>query len=303
MQLGCSTAFSSLTEPVRDAESRHVVVDGVRCHYLEAGEGPPLVLLHGTAIDSAELSYGPSLPALATRHRVVALDWPGYGRSGRPPTHMSMPELVGNLERFMEAVKVDRAHVAGFSMGGAAALGFALHAPERVATLTLIGSYGLDARTPVPLVPYLAMRTPRLSTGVTWTMRRSKTLTRLVLTNIVFANPRQVKPALVTAVHERLRRPEAERSFVAWLRGELRPFGFGTSYEDRLKEVMVPTLLLHGRADRVVPWRKAFRASRRIHGARLRLVQGCGHWVPREAPEVFRTELLAFTSRHSLPRA
>src|SRR5690606_7163949 len=55
---------------------RHVVVDGVRCHYLEAGSGEALVLLHGTAIDSAGLSFGPSIPHLARSHRVLALDWP-----------------------------------------------------------------------------------------------------------------------------------------------------------------------------------------------------------------------------------
>ena len=90
-----------MSESNPKVESRHTVVDGVRCHYLAAGEGSPLVLLHGTAIDSAVLSYGPSLPALATRHRVIALDWPGYGLSERPTSDMSMPDLVDLLERFL----------------------------------------------------------------------------------------------------------------------------------------------------------------------------------------------------------
>lgn len=254
-------------------------------------------MLHGTAIDSAELSYGPSLPVLARQHRVIALDWPGYGQSERPPSDMSMPELVDLLAGFLDEVGVERAHLAGFSMGGAVALGLALNAPERVETLTLIGSYGLDATAPLPLLPYLALRAPMLSTSVTWTMRRSRALTRLVLTNIVFANRRRVTPELVDAAHTELGRPDAERSFVAWLRGELRPYGFETSFESRLHEVSVPTLLLHGRGDRVVPWHKAERASKRIPGARLKVVEDCGHWVPREAGDVFRKELLAFTGR------
>ena len=276
------------------AASRVVAVSGVRCHYLEAGSGPPLVLLHGTAIDSADLSYGPSLPVLAERHRVLALDWPGYGLSEPPRRDMRVADLVSLLAGFLDAVGLERAHVAGFSMGGAAALGLALSAPERVLTLTLVGSYGLDARAPLPLLPYLALRVPRLSGGVAWTLRRSRTLTRLVLTNVVFSDPRLVTAGLVDAVHERLKAPEAERGFVAWLRGELRPFGFGTSYEPRLRDVAVPTLLLHGRRDRVVPWRKALRASRRIPGSRLRVVLRCGHWVMREAPQAFTEELLRF---------
>ncbi|HET8985191.1 MAG TPA: alpha/beta fold hydrolase, partial [Trueperaceae bacterium] len=153
--------------------SRQVLVNGVRCHYLEAGTGPPVVLLHGTAIDSASLSFGPSLPFLAEHRHVMALDWPGYGLSERPSVTTTMEEYVALLEAFLDAKGLSAAHLAGFSMGGAVALGLALRAPQRVESLTLIGSYGLDARVPVPLVPYLAMRTPRLSGGVTWGMRRS----------------------------------------------------------------------------------------------------------------------------------
>ncbi len=290
--MGIPAAMHLPARSSTEVESHHVLVDGVRHHYLRAGNGPPLVLLHGTAIDSATLSYGPSLPALAQHHTVIALDWPGYGLSERPGVEMTMADFVTLLTDFLEAIGLEKAHLAGFSMGGAVALGLALQAPERFETLTLIGSYGLDARAPVPLLPYIAMRAPRLSATVSWGMRRSRLLTRLVLTRIVFSDPRLVTDELVAAVHEQLKAPEAERSFVAWLRSEIRPFGFGTSYEPHLAEVAVPTLLLHGRNDRVVPWRKAARASERIPGAHLRVVPGCGHWVMREASVIFREELL-----------
>ena len=287
--------------PRTEVLSRHVLVGGVRCHYLQAGSGPPLVLLHGTAIDSATLSYGPSLHALAKHHRVIALDWPGYGLSERPRVEMSMAEFVALLAAFLDAIGLEKSHLAGFSMGGAVALGLALQAPGRVLTLTLIGSYGLDARAPVPLLPYIAMRAPRLSATVSWGMRRSRFLTRLVLSRIVFADSGLVTDELVEAVHEQLKAPEAERSFVAWLRSEIRPFGFGTSYEPQLNELAVPTLLLHGRKDRVVQWRKAARASERIPDARLMVVPGCGHWVMREAPDVFVGELLGYTGGGYVP--
>lgn len=251
-------------------------------------------MLHGTAIDSASLSYGPSLPMLAEHHHVLALDWPGYGHSERPRVEMSMTDYVALLESFLGAKGLSSVHLAGFSMGGAVALGLALHSPERVQMLTLMASYGLDARAPVPLVGYVALRAPKLSASVSWGMRRSRRLTRLVLTRIVFANPRLVTDDLVSDVHEQLKAPEAERSFVAWLRGELRPFNLGTSYETELSRLAVPTLLLHGRNDRVVSWRKAARASERIPGARLEVLPGCGHWVMREAPELFVTNLLEF---------
>jgi pimeloyl-ACP methyl ester carboxylesterase len=280
--------------------SRQVLAGGVRCHVLEAGAGPPLLLLHGTAIDSATLSYGPSLPVLAARHRVLALDWPGYGRSERPTLNRSVDDQVDLLVAFLEVMDVERAHVAGFSMGGAIGLGLALRAPERVASLTMIGSYGLDAGLPVPLLPYLALRTPMVRPSVVWVLRRSRLLVRQVLTRVVFSNPQRVTRDLVADVHHQLRAPEAERTFVAWLRGELRPFSLGTTYADRLGDVAVPTLLLHGRDDRVVSWRKAQRAQRLLPDARLVVVPGCGHWVPREAPQVFENELLAFAAANDL---
>lgn len=279
--------------------SHHTLVEGMRCHHLEAGEGPPLVLLHGTAFDSAALSYGPNLPALARRHRVLALDWPGYGDSEVPRAALSMDDYVDLLEGFLEEHGLDRAHVAGFSMGGAVALGYALRHAERVASLTMIASYGLDARMPVPLVAYLAMRVPLLQQGVVWSLRRSKALTHLVLGRLVFADRRLVTDDLIDEVHRQVSAAEAERSFVAWLRGELRPFRLATSYAERLGGVGVPTLLLHGRRDRVVPSRKANAAHERLPDSRLVVVPRCGHWVMREAPDVFVDALLEFTTQHA----
>lgn len=296
--MGGSVPSAMTPTESRPVTSRQVLADGVRCHVLEAGEGSPLLLLHGTAIDSATLSYGPALPALAARHRVLALDWPGYGQSERPTLHRSVDDQVDLLEAFLRVMGIERAHVAGFSMGGAIGLALALRAPERVASLTMIGSYGLDAGLPVPLLPYLALRTPLVRPGVVWALRRSRLLVRQVLTHIVFSNAGRVTRDLVADVHHQLRAPEAERTFVAWLRGELRPFSLGTTYADRLADVAVPTLLLHGRDDRVVSWRKAQRAQRLLPDARLVVVPGCGHWVPREAPKVFEDELLAFTAAH-----
>lgn len=279
--------------------SHHTVVQGVRCHHLEAGDGPPLVLLHGTAFDSAALSFGASLPALAKRHRVLALDWPGYGESETPRAELSMDDSVDLLDAFMSAHSVDRAHVAGFSMGGAVALGFALRHAHRVASLTMIGSYGLDARMPVPLVAYLAMRLPLLQRGVVWSLRRSKALTHLVLGRLVFADRRRVTDDLVEDVHQQLSAAEAERSFVAWLRGELRPFRLATSYAEQFGGVGVPTLLLHGRRDLVVPWRKAQAAHARFPRSHLVVVPRCGHWVMREAPDVFEDALQEFIGQHA----
>ena len=292
-----AAARSAPTGSNQQVSSHHSVVQGVRCHHLEAGDGPPLILLHGTAFDSAALSYGATLPALAERHRVLALDWPGYGESEVPRSPLSMDDHVDLLDAFLRKHGVDHAHVAGFSMGGAVALGYALRHADRVASLTMIGSYGLDDRMPVPLVAYLAMRVPWLHRGVVWGLRQGRWLTRLVLGVFVFANRRLVTDELIDEVHRQVSATQAERSFIAWLRNELGPFRLATSYSERLGDVSVPTLLLHGRRDWVVPWGKAKGADERLPDSRLVVVPTCGHWIMREAPEVFVDALLAFTSR------
>lgn len=104
-------------------EHRHVVANGVRCHALEAGSGPPLVLLHGTAIDSAALTYGPSLEQLAVHHRVLALDWPGYGRSERPRALPTMDDTVALLQAFLDAMGLARVHLGASRWGPRSASG------------------------------------------------------------------------------------------------------------------------------------------------------------------------------------
>jgi pimeloyl-ACP methyl ester carboxylesterase len=291
-----------VTRERQGVASRTVHVDGMALHYLEAGTGSPLILLHGTAIDSASLSYAASIPRLSAAHHVVAPDWPGYGsseRSGGLPTR-SPVDLLGRL---LDTLELPRVHLVGFSMGGAAALGFALDDPERVASLTIIGGHGLDPALPVPLLPYLALRVPAWRHGVAWGFRRSRALTALVLRHVVFGDPRGVTDELVDEVHRQLRTPAAEGAFVAWLDEELGPWGYATSHAHRLDALDVRTLLLHGRRDRVVSWRKARTAATRMPDARLVVFPACGHWLPREAPEAFVRELLGFTAEVDAARS
>ncbi len=286
-----------MTPEDRAPKSHHLVVEGLRIHYLEAGQGPPLVLLHGTAIDSARLSFGPSLEALALHHRVIALDWPGYGQSEYPPESLGIGDYVRLFGHFALALELPPFHLLGFSMGGAVALGAALALPERVRSLVLVGSYGLGRRLRVPFVPYLALRTPRLGANVLLGLRLSRRLTGLVLRRLIFANPGAVSPELVNAVYQQLKRPLAERAFMAWLRGELRPLHYGTSYRRQLEHIRQPTLLLHGARDLVVSARDARAAAKALPNATLELIPRCGHWLMREQPRVFETSVLEFLKR------
>lgn len=280
--------------------SEFVTSHGLRTHYLRAGaSGPPVVLLHGSAIDSSRLTYGPSIPAFADAFAVYAPDWPGYGRSQATTAPSDFAFYSTFVQEFLDALDLPRVHLAGFSMGGGAALEFALQFPERVESLTLIDAYGLGMRLHVPFAPYLALRFPMVDT-LTWAaLRREKNLLKWFLKGFVFANPRLVTNELVDAVHQEVMAPGIEDSFMAWLRDEIKPTSLRSSYHARLKDLRVPTLLLHGTRDLIIPASRARRAAMVIPNAKLELVRRCGHWLPQEARDTFQTKFLAFLKASS----
>ncbi len=274
-------------------QDRFLSVKGLRTHVLTAGAGAPLVLLHGSALDSARLTYGGSVAALSAHYRVIAPDWPGYGRSEGPKGAATTNFYIDFLEGLADALELDTFYLVGFSMGGGVALGYALKHPKRVRKLVLIDAYGLGGEVHVPFLPYLALRTPRLST-LTWAaLRRSPRTLRLLLRLFVFRQGKAVTEEVLAEVAEQLRVPDIERAFMGWLREELHLTALTTNYLGRLGRLSVPTLLIHGDRDLVVPVSRAKRAAKRIPDATLKILPS-GHWTPREAKEAFTEAVLEF---------
>jgi pimeloyl-ACP methyl ester carboxylesterase len=275
--------------------SHHFIeVAGIRTHYLRAGEaGPPLFLLHGGGTDSAALSWGHIIEPLAKHFRIFAPDWPGYGESERPAIRYTMDFYIRFLGELMTALDIPAANLAGVSMGGGIALGFALRSPERVHKLVLVDSYGLQPAAPSHKLSYFFIRLPWVN-ELTWAViKQSRELARLSLQNI-FYRPQAVSDELVDEVFAELRKPRAGRAFISFQKDEITWRGLRTVYMDRLHELRVPTLIIHGANDRLVPLQYAQEAHRRIHGSRLYIIPECGHWPQREKPEEFNRVLLDF---------
>jgi pimeloyl-ACP methyl ester carboxylesterase len=115
--------------------------DGVRIHYLVAGSGEPVVLIHGLG-SSAEVTWQwpGTLAALAARHRVVALDLPGHGRSDKPERKEAYGlQMIEDVVRLLDHLDIRKAHVVGYSMGGMVALKLVAEHPDRVLSATLGG--------------------------------------------------------------------------------------------------------------------------------------------------------------------
>lgn len=275
------------SDRVPGAESLFVDVDDCRLHYLRAGDGgPPVVLLHGSGIDDAALSWKHTIPALANRHKVYALDWPGHGESGPPTGDPSVPFYRSILCGFLDSVGLDRVALVGISMGGAVALGCALERPERCRSVVAVDSYGLVDRIPGGIGSYLLASVPFVDVvGRQWAGLSAGTA-RAAVGSFVH-DPDQLPDAFFEDVRERLSEPRAGAAFVSFQRNEFGLDGVDTSFADRLDELEMPVTLVHGRADPLIPLEWAETAAESIPEARLRVIDRCGHWPPRERPDVF----------------
>ena len=250
--------------------------------------------LHGGGTDSSGLSWGLLLPELVQTHIVIAPDWPGYGQSERTPRpYYTQEYYLDFLESFLEALQIERLSLAGISMGGGLALGFALRHPERVGHLALLDSYSLAERAPYHLLSYLFVRMGWLN-RLSWAwVRRSRSLAGYSLRSI-FHDPKRITPELVDQVYAEIRRPYPGRAFEAFQRSELLPGRLRTVYMPRLSELRLPVLLVHGEHDPLVPLQAARQAQARLPDARLEVIPGCGHWPQRERPDLVNPLLVEF---------
>lgn len=277
--------------------SRFVEVGGRRTflRYSE-GDGPAVVLLQGGMLDSSTLTWRPTLEALPPRYRVFAPDLPGYGRSEMPGDASFTTEyFIDFLAHLLDELALGRVHLFGSSMSAAVAMGYALRHPARVASLGLAGAYGWQPRVPLHEAAYLGLHVPGLPALARRVLRAGRGVMSLAL-RVAVRRPGAVTPQLVDDARAGIRAAQALDAFFVWLRTEVEPHRVRTNYADRLAELTMPALLLHGAHDWIMPAAYVRRAHARLPRSRLHLFAEGGHMVPREYPaEVARlvTDFLA----------
>jgi 2-succinyl-6-hydroxy-2,4-cyclohexadiene-1-carboxylate synthase len=258
------------------AAANQVALGDVTYAYVEQGEGEALLLLHGFTGSSA--SWARVLPELAERYRVIAVDLLGHGLSDAPaePARYGMVPVAADITALLDHLGVDRAHLAGYSMGGRLALYLALLLPAHWHTLILESSSpGLAA----------AERAERVA--------RDEELAAFVEAKGIdaFVDYWEQLPLfasqqrLPVEVQEKHRRQRLQNN-PAGLAGSLRGMGTGVqpSLWARLPELELPVLLLAGaRDDKYVSL--AQRMARFLPGATLAMVPGAGHTIHLEQPE------------------
>lgn len=272
-------ASVSSQQPAADSSAHFVTVMGARMYYIDRGTGPVVVLIHGLG-DQASVWKG-SIDPLAKTHRVVALDLIGFGHSDKPPFDYRPETLVDFLDGFLRALQVERASLVGNSLGGQVAALYAIEHPSRVDRLVLVdaGGYGINPNTISPRMKQAL----RLSTRDDYRYFSSFT----------FYDTKKYYPTdafLDYAMSERVKRGDGYtigKLADALLRND-------DVLDGRLGAIKVPTLLVWGRYDRLVPLSVAHRFERDIKGARLVLLDKCGHVPQVECPADLNAALFGF---------
>jgi len=283
-------------------ERRDIELSSGRVSYLTwgtPGPRPTVVLLHGAGFDSASLSWALLGPALAgAGYHVLAPDHPGYGHSAKAPWPATVANLVDYVGEFIEALGLTRYAVGGLSLGGSLALSHALTRPEGLTALMLLAPYGIMPRVYDGRFAGLkhrlawAMIHTRVQDALIAPMVRSRRLMAASIASIV-RNPEQRAPELMDEILAAAS-PAAWRPFAEFQRDDVRWNGLRTNYSDRLGEITVPTLLVGGTHDTGVPLARVREAAGRITGAQLLVVDGAGHWVQRDRPDLVNPAVIAF---------
>jgi pimeloyl-ACP methyl ester carboxylesterase len=253
-------------------EARFETVDGVSLRYVRTGSGPSIVLVHG--FGSSIHTWKELIPPLAAGHDVLALDLPGFGASGFPE-RLSAAHLPRAVLGLMDRLGVERATLAGNSLGGATALWVAAERPERVARLVLIDSAGLRLHPRDRPLLLRLLRLPGASLAghlpvrgwiAGWALRRA------------YHDPTRVKPEDLAEYVAPALRPRAAEAAIALA---LEPDPTSGAFAARLGGIRAPALVIWGREDRFIPAEDAERFAAALPAAEAFVLDGCGH-VPQE---------------------
>jgi len=255
-----------------------------------------VLLLHGGGFDAADFSCRYAIGPLSRLHPVLAFDWPGYGGSETPNLQYGLAYYARFLERLMDSLEFRRVALVGTSMGGGAALSFALRSPDRVDKLVLVSSYGLGEDVPYGRLGYFLVHAPLAADMLYEILRRSRRSLRWGLRRIVY-DPRMVSDELVEEARCLLNRPASGRAFHSFRKSEVGWGGLKTDLSEHFCELAAPILLIHGDCDPVVPVAWGQRAHERLPNSELCVLQGCGHWPPREHPDEFNRAVANFLAR------
>lgn len=282
---------------------RELRLDGVRITYTEAGDGPPVLMLHG-AVSAGNVFWWDTQVAMAPYARTLAPDFPGWGESDRPLTAYTLAYYHQFIDDFLAALGLDEVTIVAHSMGGLIGSSYALSHPQRVAGLVTMAVPPVWVNVPIPplfqpfmhplLGEAMLLAAPFLGTEHPWGMRR---FYESLIHDIQHVGPERLEEVLrqgCAVVADAYHR----QAFLSTMRSNQIFFTRGTSglYGDQLKDAHYPVLLVAGAQDPLFPLDLFHAAAARHPEARLMTLEACGHFPMWEQPEQVSDLLQGFVA-------
>ena len=262
---------------------------GIQVHYVTAGHGSPVILIHG--LGASAVTWRDNVAALALRHSVYAIDVPGHGDSDKPDSDYSIDTVTGWLLGFQRALGLERPALIANSAAGVVALNIATEHRDAVSALVLVATVGFGRELPLYVrlvsIPLLGeiLESPRV--GRPGMMLKG-----------VFSDQRFATPELARELYRSRAMPGAKEAVVRPIRQwvGLRGLRREMLLLDDLASLSIPTLIVWGEEDGILPVSQARAAAEHAPGARLHVFDRCGHWPHMERAGEFNELVLDFLS-------
>lgn len=261
-------------------------------NYVEIGEGPPVLMVHG--LGGSWRNWLENIPYLARRHRVIALDLPGFGTSPLPEEQITIGSYGDFLVEYADALDLSpETALVGHSMGGFISTEAAIARPERFSSLVLVAAAGITyasiTTSQKDLAKVIVKAMMPIAAG---SLERGFTRSRLRSAQFagVFAHPTRISREMLWELG----------SYAMGAPGGVQAAYALAGYDtrDRLPEIRIPTLLIWGNRDLLVPVPAAFAYRRKIQDAELSLLDDTGHMIQMERPARFNHDVEEFVDRH-----
>lgn len=302
--LGLAASFFYVRAKTKQAEAenppqgRFVKVDGVRLHYIERGEGPVLVLLHGNGVMANDFEHSGLLDRAAEHYRVIVFDRPGFGYSERPRSKVWTPQAQARLlHHALRELDVESAIVLGHSWGTMVALAMALEAPDFVRGLVLLSGYyypslRADVLTAAPAIPLVGDLMRYTVSPIVARMLWRPIAKRAFAPQQVDARFREL-PVWMMLRPKQLRASAAETAMM---------IPSATSLAKRYPELKVPVIVMSGTKDLIVDFgHNSERLSERIPDSELQLQPGVGHMTHYAHPDQMMAAIDSIAARVGEP--
>jgi pimeloyl-ACP methyl ester carboxylesterase len=284
-----ATATPDWRETDWSRELKRMEVGGVQANYVDVGSGDedPVVFVHG--LGGQWQNWLENIPRLAQDRRVIAMDLPGFGLTPESEGEISIPEYGRWVDALCDRLGLGRIDLVGNSMGGYIAAEVAIQFPERVARLVLVSAAGISSAETLqkPILTFGRVATA-LATNSAARHRRlaSRPITRHIALALVARYPGRLKADLA---YEGFFKGAGKAGFDDALRASLE-----YDFRDRLPDVKVPTLIVWGEKDSIIPVRDADEFERLIDDSRKVVMEDTGHIPMAERPQAFNDVLVEF---------